>query len=147
MSDRDLQLQELKYGGAFDNCVRDSAIKTGGGSMLGGFFSLLFTRARKWPVIFGAGVGFGLSLTACQSGLRNISFTRDVTMEVPATTFKNQEVAESVTPDTLPAPVEERMEIELPTEEIVMQDVVNDNVIVFDALSVATEVEVETPEV
>ena len=37
----------------------------------GGVFSLLLFKRRAWPVIFGAGSGFGMGYANCQNEIRD----------------------------------------------------------------------------
>jgi len=63
------------YGVAVDNCLKDFFIKTGSGFGIGGAISLLFAKNKRWPLILGAGVGMGLSVSACQTAMRNASLS------------------------------------------------------------------------
>jgi len=63
------------YGVAVDNCLKDFFIKTGSGFGIGGAVSLLFAKNKRWPLLLGAGVGMGLSVSACQTAMRNASLS------------------------------------------------------------------------
>merc|ERR1712183_485044 len=63
------------YGVAVDNCLKDFFIKTGSGFGIGGAVSLLFAKNKRWPLLLGAGVGMGLSVSACQTAIRNASLS------------------------------------------------------------------------
>ncbi|XP_065564913.1 MICOS complex subunit MIC10-like [Artemia franciscana] len=49
-----------------DACLADSAIKIGGGLLVGTVTSLVLFKRRGWPVIFGLGFGAGFSYGNCQ---------------------------------------------------------------------------------
>lgn len=41
----------------------------GGGLLIGGVFSLLFFRKRRWPIILGGGFGIGMAYSNCEKDL------------------------------------------------------------------------------
>ncbi|XP_025411361.1 MICOS complex subunit MIC10-like [Sipha flava] len=53
-----------------DRCLYDSAIKFGGGLIVGGVASLLFFKRKKWPLIMGSGFGLGLAYENCEKDLK-----------------------------------------------------------------------------
>ena len=46
-------------GEKWDRCITDTGIKTVSGLGLGIVASLLLFKRKSWPVVFGAGAGFG----------------------------------------------------------------------------------------
>jgi len=71
----EIEQVDRAYGAAVDNCIKDFFIKTGSGFGIGGAVSLLFAKNKRWPLILGAGVGMGLSVSACQAAMRNASLS------------------------------------------------------------------------
>jgi len=71
----EIEQVDRAYGAAVDNCIKDFFIKTGSGFGIGGAVSLLFAKSKRWPLILGAGVGMGLSVSACQAAMRNASLS------------------------------------------------------------------------
>jgi len=71
----EIEQVDRAYGAAVDNCLKDFFIKTGSGFGIGGAVSLLFAKNKRWPLILGAGVGMGLSVSACQAAMRNASLS------------------------------------------------------------------------
>jgi len=71
----EIEQVDRAYGAAVDNCIKDLFIKTGSGFGIGGAVSLLFAKNKRWPLILGAGVGMGLSVSACQAAMRNASLS------------------------------------------------------------------------
>ncbi|XP_025834522.1 MICOS complex subunit Mic10-like, partial [Agrilus planipennis] len=47
----------------------DCILKFGGGVLLGGVFSLLFFKRKRWPVILGGGIGIGMAYANCEQDL------------------------------------------------------------------------------
>ncbi|XP_060529944.1 MICOS complex subunit Mic10-like [Cylas formicarius] len=56
----------------WSKCISDSAIKFGGGVLLGSVFSLLFFKRRRWPVLIGGGAGLGVAYSRCENSLNAI---------------------------------------------------------------------------
>jgi len=71
----EIEQADRAYGAAVDNCFKDFFIKTGSGFGIGGAVSLLFAKNKRWPLILGAGIGMGLSVSACQAAMRNASLS------------------------------------------------------------------------
>ncbi|XP_076277301.1 MICOS complex subunit Mic10 [Lasioglossum baleicum] len=60
---------EDEIGRKWDRCFTDALFKLGGGTLLGGVFSLFFFKRRKWPILTGAGFGLGMAYSNCQEDL------------------------------------------------------------------------------
>jgi len=75
MKRAEIEQIDRAYGVAVDNCLKDFFIKTGSGFGIGGAVSLLFAKNKRWPLLLGAGVGMGLSVSACQTAMRNASLS------------------------------------------------------------------------
>ncbi|CAL1290808.1 unnamed protein product [Larinioides sclopetarius] len=58
-------------GETWDYCLADSLIKFGSGLAVGSVLSLVMFKRKKWPIIFGAGAGFGMGLANCQHAFRD----------------------------------------------------------------------------
>ncbi|GBM54478.1 hypothetical protein AVEN_217163-1 [Araneus ventricosus] len=58
-------------GETWDYCLADSLIKFGSGLAVGSVLSLVMFKRKKWPIIFGAGAGFGMGLANCQHSFRD----------------------------------------------------------------------------
>ncbi|KAH0955403.1 hypothetical protein HN011_006342 [Eciton burchellii] len=63
---------EDEVGQKWDRCFTDAIIKFGGGLALGGIFSLLLFKRKKWPIITGAGFGLGMAYSNCEEDM-NVS--------------------------------------------------------------------------
>jgi len=53
-------------GEKWDKCLSNTVLKVGGGVAIGALASLLFFSRKGWPVVFGAGSGFGMGYNNCQ---------------------------------------------------------------------------------
>ncbi|XP_076751137.1 uncharacterized protein LOC143423584 [Xylocopa sonorina] len=62
---------EDEIGRKWDRCFTDTLFKFGGGILLGGVYSLLFGKRKKWPIIIGAGFGLGAAYVNCQEDLNS----------------------------------------------------------------------------
>jgi len=60
---------EDEIGRKWDRCLTDALLKFGGGIIIGGVFSLLFFKKRRWPVIMGGGFGIGMAYSNCERDL------------------------------------------------------------------------------
>ncbi|XP_046671875.1 MICOS complex subunit Mic10-like [Homalodisca vitripennis] len=66
---------EDELGQKWDRCVTDGILKAGGGLALGLLSSLLLFKAKRWPIIFGGGIGVGLAYRNCEQEI-NASLTK-----------------------------------------------------------------------
>ncbi|XP_054274202.1 MICOS complex subunit Mic10-like [Macrosteles quadrilineatus] len=57
---------EDELGKKWDRCVTDGILKTTGGIGLGLLASVLLFKVKRWPIIFGGGVGLGLAYRNCE---------------------------------------------------------------------------------
>ncbi|CAH1969226.1 unnamed protein product [Acanthoscelides obtectus] len=60
---------EEELGRKWDKCISDSILKFGGGLVLGGVFSLLFFKRKRWPILMGGGFGIGMAYSNCEKDL------------------------------------------------------------------------------
>nr|CAH7732820.1 unnamed protein product [Callosobruchus chinensis] len=60
---------EEELGRKWDKCISDSILKFGGGLVLGGVFSLLFFKRKRWPILMGGGFGVGMAYSNCEKDL------------------------------------------------------------------------------
>ncbi|XP_032802792.1 MICOS complex subunit MIC10 [Petromyzon marinus] len=59
-------MSEHEHGRKWDRCLSDATVKFGAGLAVGLVFSVIFFKRRAWPVVFGAGSGFGMAYSNCQ---------------------------------------------------------------------------------
>jgi len=83
-------VSEDDVGIKWDHCLADTSIKLATGFGLGAVFSLILFRRRKWPVLFGTGVGLGMGYANCEHEFRNKEVyhgkLRKIEAGAPATT-------------------------------------------------------------
>lgn len=60
---------EEELGRKWDRCISDSAIKFGGGIVIGAVFSLLFFKRKRWPILMGGGFGVGMAYANCEKDI------------------------------------------------------------------------------
>lgn len=60
------QRSEDVIGAKWDKCISNTLLKFGGGLAVGAVASLLLFKRRSWPIVFGAGAGFGMGYNNCQ---------------------------------------------------------------------------------
>ncbi|VDP95956.1 unnamed protein product [Echinostoma caproni] len=53
-----------------DRCISDTLIKTGSGAFMGIIFSVLLAKSKPWPVVFGTGLGLGMSIANCNNDFK-----------------------------------------------------------------------------
>ncbi|TPP64822.1 MICOS complex subunit MIC10 [Fasciola gigantica] len=67
---RDGPKSEDILGLRLDRCISDTLIKTGSGAFIGIIFSVLLAKRRPWPVVFGTGLGLGMSISNCNNDFK-----------------------------------------------------------------------------
>ncbi|XP_014254174.1 MICOS complex subunit Mic10-like [Cimex lectularius] len=67
---------ENELGRRWDRCLADGLIKFAAGVVVGGVSSLMLFKRKKWPVIMGAGFGFGLAYGNCERELNSVMTLR-----------------------------------------------------------------------
>ncbi|XP_017045276.1 MICOS complex subunit MIC10 [Drosophila ficusphila] len=50
-----------------DKCLADFCLKGGSGLVIGGVFTLFFTRPQTYPIWLGLGFGMGMAYDCCQA--------------------------------------------------------------------------------
>ncbi|XP_044754570.1 MICOS complex subunit Mic10-like [Coccinella septempunctata] len=60
---------EDEIGKKWDRCITDGLLKFSSGLLIGGLFSVLFFKKKRWPLLMGSGFGVGMAYSNCEKDL------------------------------------------------------------------------------